>query len=329
MNVKDRRFPERGNRKAWPSKPRNCKACAELDPPLDSYYCRHFVARRQLVARDYAAPDDTETFDLVVATLPLGVMEDVLVREQDAGVVSVATSHAAWQSCFSHVRHTESQALRIWFRVPLKPAGSRSLGWTQQPPILSGYLWPFNTWEDNSQATHIHDFPEDQPPRTIATVFGPLETGELSIRDLSHLQSQTEIAKRSALNFVHSDMLPLWPGLKNDSAPGQVDWASFIDLNNAEGPDRFHWQHVIANVGPIESYVQAAPNTLQHRLRADESQFSNLLLAGDWTRNGIEVGSVEGAVISGLKAAKAIVGDSIRIVGGDDFDRGTLFVNDT
>lgn len=327
LEVADRRFPDRPKRKAWPSQPLGCATCAAVVPPLDSYYSTHAVGRELLRARE---PDtEGESFDVVVAALPLGVMADVLVRElPDHSFVSVASELPAWQQCFRGVRHTESQALRIWFKVPLAPAGSRSLGWTQAPPILSGFRWPFSTWEDNSQATHVHDFPDGERPLTIATVFGPLATGPLDIRHVSHFEEQTRLARSAALRFVEHDMLELWPGLRADAGEGQVDWDALIDLSGGKGNERFRWQHVTANVGPIESYVQAAPGTLRHRLRPDESQLENLFLAGDWTRNGIEVGSVEGAIISGLKAARAIAGEPLRIIGGDDFDLGTVFVNE-
>jgi predicted NAD/FAD-dependent oxidoreductase len=48
--------------------------------------------------------------------------------------------------------------------------------------------------------------------------------------------------------------------------------------------------------------------TISSRLAADESGFTNLKLAGDWTRNGIDGGSVEAAVTSGMQASRAISG---------------------
>jgi uncharacterized protein with NAD-binding domain and iron-sulfur cluster len=45
-----------------------------------------------------------------------------------------------------------------------------------------------------------------------------------------------------------------------------------------------------------------------YRLAADESGFDNLVLAGDWTRNGTDGGSVEAAVTAGMQAARAISG---------------------
>jgi uncharacterized protein with NAD-binding domain and iron-sulfur cluster len=36
-------------------------------------------------------------------------------------------------------------------------------------------------------------------------------------------------------------------------------------------------------------------------------------LAGDWVRNGVGIGSVEGAVVSGLQASRAISGYPAKI----------------
>ncbi|MBL8744215.1 MAG: FAD-dependent oxidoreductase [Myxococcales bacterium] len=46
------------------------------------------------------------------------------------------------------------------------------------------------------------------------------------------------------------------------------------------------------------------PGTTRFRLRPHESGYENLVLAGDWTRNAINGGCVESAVMSGLDAAR-------------------------
>ena len=56
--------------------------------------------------------------------------------------------------------------------------------------------------------------------------------------------------------------------------------------------------------------VQCAPGTDRVRLRADESGFDNLFLAGDWTDNGLNAGCIEAATLSGLQAANAVLGRS-------------------
>jgi uncharacterized protein with NAD-binding domain and iron-sulfur cluster len=47
---------------------------------------------------------------------------------------------------------------------------------------------------------------------------------------------------------------------------------------------------------------------VQYRLEAWDSKFSNLVLAGDWIYTGFNVGSFEGAVMSGKLAALALTG---------------------
>lgn len=79
---------------------------------------------------------------------------------------------------------------------------------------------------------------------------------------------------------------------------------------------------MVANVGPNESYIACLPGTLRYRIRPHESGFANLFVAGDWTRNGFEIGTVEAAVASGLKAAKALSGLPITIIAEHDLERG-------
>lgn len=46
-----------------------------------------------------------------------------------------------------------------------------------------------------------------------------------------------------------------------------------------------------ANVSPPELYVLSVPGSSQYRLPAvDPHEFSNLYLAGDWTKNGLNLG---------------------------------------
>ena len=54
------------------------------------------------------------------------------------------------------------------------------------------------------------------------------------------------------------------------------------------------------------------------RLRADKSGFDNLFLCGDWTRNGLNAGAAESAVMSGVICANVILGDPSPIEGEAD-----------
>jgi uncharacterized protein with NAD-binding domain and iron-sulfur cluster len=67
-------------------------------------------------------------------------------------------------------------------------------------------------------------------------------------------------------------------------------------------------QWVRANVQPSDRYVQAPARSTRSRLEAGDSKFSGLVLAGDWTYTGLNVGCVEAAVMSGRLASNALCG---------------------
>ena len=76
-----------------------------------------------------------------------------------------------------------------------------------------------------------------------------------------------------------------------------------------------------ANVDLSSRYVQALTGTTKYRLKACESGFDNLALAGDWIRTGINAGCIEGATVGGMQAARAICGSPEQISGENDFCR--------
>ncbi|MBL9053243.1 MAG: hypothetical protein JNN02_05890, partial [Tabrizicola sp.] len=84
-------------------------------------------------------------------------------------------------------------------------------------------------------------------------------------------------------------------------------------------------QYLRVNMFGSERYVLSVQGSLYHRLAPGESGFYNLVLAGDWTRCGLNAGCVEAATMSGIAAATALSGVEILNVGADDLaDDGAL-----
>jgi hypothetical protein len=90
------------------------------------------------------------------------------------------------------------------------------------------------------------------------------------------------------------------------------------------GEERFSAQYMSVNINPSDRYVLALPGTARHRIRSDGSGFENLYCAGDWLATGMNAGCVEGAVMGGLQASKAISGFPERIIGDDDGSPGSF-----
>jgi uncharacterized protein with NAD-binding domain and iron-sulfur cluster len=67
-----------------------------------------------------------------------------------------------------------------------------------------------------------------------------------------------------------------------------------------------HFQFFRANIDPWQRYTLSLPGSARHRLKTGDSGFSNLFLAGDWIDFGMNVGYIEGALVSGLQAGRAL-----------------------
>ena len=67
-----------------------------------------------------------------------------------------------------------------------------------------------------------------------------------------------------------------------------------------------------------ERYVLSTTGSVFHRLAPGDSGFRNLVLAGDWTRCGLNAGCVEAATMSGIAAASAVTGVKMLNVGAED-----------
>jgi hypothetical protein len=101
----------------------------------------------------------------------------------------------------------------------------------------------------------------------------------------------------------------LWPAAVTED--GAFRWEVLVAPDGVEGPERLEHQYWQANVDPSDRYVQSLPMTDRFRLAADESGFHHLVLAGDWTENGLNAGCIEAAVRSGLQAANVVLGRPI------------------
>jgi uncharacterized protein with NAD-binding domain and iron-sulfur cluster len=136
------------------------------------------------------------------------------------------------------------------------------------------------------------------------------------LHDPAFPEQQDAVAKRNALDFLETSTRPLWPNV-SDAKTGGLDWNVLVDPQGREGKQRLDAQYWCANVDPSDRYVLSVKGSTKYRLKADDSGFANLYLAGDWTYNGINLGCVEAAAVSGLQAGRAVCGYP-RIIFGEE-----------
>ena len=177
------------------------------------------------------------------------------------------------------VQTVRTQAWQAWLNTD-----AAGLGWPHGPPVLSNYLDPLNTWADMSFL-----LPREQNPAEVESVHyfcGPM------LDSVPPQQAPQHVAQNVAA--LQQELAgSLWPGALHHGAFNQA---------------LIEHQYRRANTNPSDRYVLTLPGTTESRLRAGDSGFENLTLAGDWTRNQFNVGCVEATVMSGRLASQAISG---------------------
>lgn len=245
-------------------------------------------------------------FDLIVLGISLGALP--LVCKE------VIATKPAWQRMVRHVETIRTMGVQIWLRPSL-----RALGWPTPSPVLGGYVQPFDTWADMTYLIGRESWPAKETPGNLAYFCGPLEDG-VEPPYFTHPefpQQENAALRRAFQDFLEHHTRALWPKAVKPGETG-LNWDLLVDPQNRKGAARLDAQYVRANVNPSERYVLSVPGSTKHRLRSDESGFKNLVLAGDWTRNGINAGCVEAAVMSGMQASRAICGRPEVIVGDSE-----------
>jgi hypothetical protein len=138
--------------------------------------------------------------------------------------------------------------------------------------------------------------------KTIAYFCGVLPDAAAKTQDAADAS-----ARGQALDFLRTAVGPLWPSATQPD--GALRWELLVAPPGAEGEARFEAQYWRGNFQPTERYVLTPAGSVDARVRPGDTGFANLACAGDWTRNDIDGGSVEGAVTSGIWAARALTGD--------------------
>jgi uncharacterized protein with NAD-binding domain and iron-sulfur cluster len=275
----------------FPSSPRvdQLDAGAEIaGQPLESSFC------------DWP---DAET-----RVLREGVDYDVLVFAISLGMVPLICSELIadrreWRAMVEHVETTATQAVQVWLRED-----DRALGWRHPGTVVSAYEQPLHTWASMEQLIDVECWPADDRPGAIAYFCGSQRTPDPPQGDWrAYVAEQTASVRANAIDLLERRLAHLLPGSSRD---GAFRWELLCGRDGHRGAEAIDTQFFLSNIDPSDRYVRCVPGSDAHRLRADESGYDNLVLAGDWTDNGLNAGCIEAATISGLQAANAVLGRS-------------------
>jgi uncharacterized protein with NAD-binding domain and iron-sulfur cluster len=279
----------------WPSQPRWGQLVdgerlreAEVDFELDP----------NPLGRDPLTLRRGSDFDQVVLAIPIGALAPIC----EALIDRDERFRRAIESAVT----VRTQAFQLWVGKDTK-----ALGWKHRSNSVTGcYVEPLDTYCDMSHLLPRESWEGSHGVRGIAYFCGVLDDrpGETAAQ-------ARERAKANAIEFLERDLGAIWPAAGGAGPDAPFDWSLLVDGAGRKGPERFHSQYWRANTADSDRYVLTTAGSVEHRLRSDTSGFENLVLAGDWTKNGIDGGCVEAAVVSGMQAARALIDEKRPIAG--------------
>lgn len=297
--------------KCWPDRPLydqlvegEALKCTGAD--LESFWCDWAPVGRKTLKCG-------EDFDKVILGISVGALPFL--------TKSLARAHRPWARMLDHAVTVSTQAMQLWLnRTPWE------LGWNGYTNDYDDYLLSANFMTqpngqgDFTKYIRFEDWPANHKPAAMLMLCGTLPfyhriTGEEGPDFPRRLAEQV---KAQSIQFLQATGGHMLPGATVAARKGYGDPFAFdFDLLHPvkpergarkEGVERFDDQYWRVNVNPSDNYVSTPPGSTRYRLWANDTGFANLSIAGDWARNGLNVGSMEGAVRSGLLAAEAILG---------------------
>lgn len=251
-----------------------------------------------------------EHFDRVILGIPVGALRDICTDLR---------RDPRWADMLDKVETTRTLACQLWMKDDLD-----DLGWETGPTVLCSYADVLNTWADMTHLLPLERWPRGHKPKSLAYFCGPMadDPEQAPYSNTAYPAQERAKVRAQAKDWLTQHIGGLWPQLIG--ADGQPRWERMQTAAPCVGEACFDAQYFRANIDPSERYVLSVPGSTTYRLRSDQSGFDNLFLAGDWTYNGINAGCVEAAVMSGMRAAAALAGKKLEIVGESDGVHGAL-----
>jgi uncharacterized protein with NAD-binding domain and iron-sulfur cluster len=228
-------------------------------------------------------------FDRVVLAIPVAALRDICAE--------LARANPRFKQMLDGAETVRTKAFQLWLTRPIDELRAK-LGEGGLDPPATAFAEPFDTYCDMSHLLDAERYGDEDGPQGVAYFCSVLPD--------SADGPQAELSVRAgAARYLEEQARVIWPAAFDKS--GNFDWSLVFDPVGRAGRDRLDAQYFRANVAPADRYVTTPAGSVESRLDPDQSGFENLVLAGDWTHNGIDGGCVEAAVVSGERAAEALI----------------------
>lgn len=249
-------------------------------------------------------------FDEVVLGISVAALTDIAPE--------LIAAKPAFSRMVSSLETVQTMAMQLWLRPDLE-----GLGWDAPKTVMTAYADAFNTWSDMTHLVDRECWPADHWPFNLAYLCGPMPDAAVIPPYTDHAFPDQELTRvqNEGRRWLSQWTSHLWPNVTKPTEPRALDDAYLVDPAGGTGDARLMAQYFRANIDKTERYVLSVTGSSKYRLHPGDSGFSNVFLAGDWTRCGIDAGCVEAATISGLLCAESLTGRRSLIEGHYELER--------
>ena len=246
-------------------------------------------------------------FDAVVLAISMGTYQPL---NAEAGMCDELIDASAKFNQFVQIPIVPTMSLQLWCDVT-----TAVLGWDMPKPAAVAGPEPLSVWADMSQVLAFEPWLNvPNKPKSLHYLCGPYASPlfrEPSTNAGVPAQALAEL-RTEVVKWLQESSLAAWDVACDGRS---FRWEMLTDPAAGAGVARLAAQYMRANVGPGECCVGSPVRTTQLRLGPTDHGFSNLFLAGEAARSGCNTSSVEGAVMTGMAAARAMSGEALGIVG--------------
>lgn len=259
---------------------------------------------------------------LPAKTLSAGQDFDVLVFALSLGAVPFVASDLvarsdAWRAMVEALPCVQTQSLQIWLSQSYTELGWEPVFGLHGTPLTDTWMRPLGGQCELRHLIRHEDWPADATPKSLWYFCDALaEDGTAPpFTDHDYPARMQAKVRETAIEYLNTAIAGLMPLATNGARGGigptdALDFSLLVDTRAepGRGTERIDSQFIRANIDPTERYVTSPPRSTEFRLRPWQTGFANLIIAGDWTYTGLNVGSVECTVMSGRLASHAITG---------------------
>ena len=237
---------------------------------------------------DGGVPVEVGDFDYVVLAVPPDVQREICG--------DLATADPKYASMLANSTSVATQAGQLWLSKTAEALGQHF----RAQSLLSCYVEAIDTYADMAHLTEFEEWPADTDVRHIAYFCGVLPEADVANQAAADARAMEQLGA-----YLQEEVHRIWP--ESVVEPDATAFNEALLVPAGSEPPLIS-QYTRANWAPTERYVLTLPGSVEYRLHATETPFENLVLAGDWTKNGFDAGCLEAAVTSGRLAAQAICG---------------------